>query len=249
MRLARPALAIYLVACDEAPVQAQAAVAGGATMIELGIPYSDPLADGTTIQRHAQRALDGGMTTARALEILGEIDAAVEVPLVPMTYGAIVEAYGVEAFCRDARVAGADGLIVVDVPHEESGDLRAACEGYGIDLVHLVAPTSSARRNAEIASVSRGFVYLVASMGTTGARETLDDRMAAMIAQTRESAGETALVAGFGISRPDQVAAVLAAGADGVAVGSAALDALDRGGPDALRELVAGLASGFPEIR
>lgn len=249
MRLGRPALAIYLVACDEAPIQAQAAVAGGATMIELGIPYSDPLADGTTIQRHAQRALDRGMTTARALEILAEIDAAVEVPLVPMTYGAIVEAYGVEAFCRDARVAGADGLIVVDVPHEESGGLRAACEANGIDLAHLVAPTSSARRNAEIAAASRGFVYLVTSMGTTGAREALDERVAGMIAQTRESAGGTPLLAGFGISRPDQVAAVLDAGADGAAVGSAALDALDRGGPDALRELVSELASGFPNDR
>jgi tryptophan synthase alpha chain len=249
MRLTRPALAIYLVACDDAPAQAEAAVAGGATMIELGIPYSDPLADGTTIQRHAQRALDGGMTTARALEILGEIDAVVDVPLVPMTYGAIVEAYGIEAFCRDARVAGADALIVVDVPHEESGEIRAACEANGVDLVHLVAPTSSASRNAEIASASRGFVYLVASMGTTGARAALDERVAAMIAQTRQSAGETALIAGFGISRPDQVAAVLDAGADGVAVGSAALDALDRGGPDGLRELVAELASGLPDSR
>jgi tryptophan synthase alpha chain len=245
MRLERPALAIYLVACDEAPAQAAAAVAGGATVIELGIPYSDPLADGTTIQRHAQRALDSGMTTARALEILAEIDAAVDVPLVPMTYGAIVEAYGTEAFCRDARAAGAEALIVVDVPHEESEDLRAACEENGIDLAHLVAPTSSAHRNAEIAAASRGFVYLVASMGTTGAREALDDRVAGMIAQTRESAGGTPLLVGFGISRREQVATVLAAGADGVAVGSAALDALDRGGPDALRELAADLAAGL----
>lgn len=245
MRLVPPTLAIYLVVSDDAPAQAQAAVAGGATMIEVGIPYSDPLADGSTIQRHTQRALEEGMTTAKALQVMAAIDAVVDVPLVPMTYGAIVEAYGAEAFCRDARAAGADALIVSDVPHEESSELRAACEANGIDLVHLVAPTSSAARNAEIAARSRGFVYLVAAMGTTGARDHVDERVFEMIALTKRQAGETPVLAGFGISNGEQVATLLAAGADGVIVGSAALDALDRGGTDGMRELVAELASGL----
>ena len=137
MKISRPSLAVYLMANEAAPELAEAAVRGGATVIELGIPYSDPLADGTTIQRAAQAALDAGITPQRSLELLAEIHARVDVPLVPMTYGAIVEGYGIEAFCRDASAAGAEALIVADIPPEESGALRTAAAAEGVDLIGI----------------------------------------------------------------------------------------------------------------
>ena len=245
MEIPRPSLAVYLMAGDDAPDLAEAAVRGGATVIELGIPYSDPLADGTTIQRAAQAALDAGVTPERALEVLAEIDRRVDVPLVPMTYGAIVEAYGEERFCRDAAAAGAEALIVADVPPEESGALRDAARAEGVDLVHLVAPTSRPERIAAAAAASTGFVYLVAAVGVTGARESLDPRVADLLGQTRAAAGETPILGGFGVSRREHVAGLVAAGADGAIVGSAAIDAIDRGGADALEELVRDLAAGL----
>ncbi len=242
MKLRTPALILYVMADDDAPALAEAAVRGGATALELGIPYSDPLADGPTIQRAAQRALDAGMTPRRALDVLREIDRRVDVPLIPMTYGAIVEAYGAEAFCRDAAAAGAEGLIVADVPPEESGDLRDAATSVGVDLVHLVAPTSRPERIAAAAAASRGFVYLVAAVGTTGARESLDERMSTLIEQARAAAPDTPLIGGFGVSRPEHITSLLDAGADGAIVASAALDAAERGGPEAFEALVRELA-------
>ncbi len=247
MELRRPALVVYLMATDDAPALAEAAVRGGATALELGIPYSDPLADGTTIQRASQAALDAGMTPRRALDVLAAIDRRVDVPLIPMTYGAIVEAYGVQRFCDDAAAAGAEGLIVADIPPEESGALRDAASGAGIDLVHLVAPTSRDARIDLAAQASRGFVYLVASVGTTGARDTLDDRVAAFIARTRAAAGTTPVLCGFGVSKPEHVAGILAAGGDGAIVGSAAIDAADRGGADGLEAYVQSLAGALAE--
>jgi tryptophan synthase alpha chain len=240
VKIETPALVIYLMAGDDTAELAAVAVAAGATAIEVGIPYSDPLADGPTIQRAGQRALDAGMTPPRALAVMAEVDRSVTVPIIPMTYGAIVAAHGTERFCREAAAAGAEGMIVADVPPEESSELRAAARAAGIDLVHLVAPTSSPERMRLAASQSTGFVYLVASMGTTGARDHLDDRIGDLIARTKAAAGATPVLAGFGISTPAHVAAVLAAGADGVIVGSAAIDAAERG---ELGEFVAALAT------
>jgi tryptophan synthase alpha chain len=158
-----------------------------------------------------------------------------------MTYGAIIESYGRERFCADAAAAGTEGLIVVDVPPEESGAVRDAAAAAGIDLIHLVAPTSRDERLRAAAGGSRGFVYLVAAMGTTGARERLDDRLAGLIGVVKRAAGPTPVLAGFGISRPEHVRAVLDAGADGVVVGSAAIEAADRGGAPALEEFVRSL--------
>jgi tryptophan synthase alpha chain len=241
VKVTTPALVVYLMAGDDTPELAAAAVRGGATAIEFGIPYSDPLADGPTIQRAGQRALDAGMTPPRALEVLRAVDGAVDVPLIPMTYGAIIESYGRERFCADAAAAGTEGLIVVDVPPEESGAVRDAAAAAGIDLIHLVAPTSRDERLRAAAGGSRGFVYLVAAMGTTGARERLDDRLAGLIGVVKRAAGPTPVLAGFGISRPEHVRAVLDAGADGVVVGSAAIEAADRGGAPALEEFVRSL--------
>jgi tryptophan synthase alpha chain len=246
VNIPRPSLAVYLMANEDAPALAEAAVRGGATVIELGIPYSDPLADGTTIQRAAQAALDAGITPERALELLAEINRRVDVPLVPMTYGAIVESYGLEDFCRDAAKAGAEALIVADIPPEESGPLRDAAAAEGVDLIHLVAPTSRPERIESAAAASTGFVYLVAAVGVTGARENLDPRVAELLERTRSAAGDTPILGGFGVSTRAHVEGLIAAGTDGAIVGSAAIDAIERGGPEALEELVRDLAAGLP---
>jgi len=246
VNIPRPSLAVYLMANEDAPALAEAAVRGGATVIELGIPYSDPLADGTTIQRAAQAALDAGITPERALELLAEINDRVDVPLVPMTYGAIVESYGLDKFCHDAAKAGAEALIVADIPPEESGPLRDAAAAEGVDLIHLVAPTSRPERIESAAAASTGFVYLVAAVGVTGARENLDPRVAELLERTRSAAGDTPILGGFGVSTRAHVEGLIAAGTDGAIVGSAAIDAIERGGPEALEALVRDLAAGLP---
>lgn len=245
MKLATPALLVYLVAEEGVEELAEAAVRGGATALELGIPYSDPLGDGPTIQAATQRALDAGITPRRALELIAAVDRRVDVPLVPMTYGAIIEGYGAAAFARDAAAAGAEGVIVVDVPPEESEELRAACTAVGVDVVYLVAPTSRPERIEAAATASRGFVYLVAAVGVTGARETVDGRVADLLAQVRPHAGATPVLAGFGISKPEHVRTVLGAGCDGAVVGSAAVATAARGGAPALEAFVRELASGL----
>jgi tryptophan synthase alpha chain len=248
VKISTPALAIYLMAGDELPELAAAAVRGGATVVEVGIPFSDPLADGPTIQAAGQAALDAGMTPRRCLDVLAETRAAIPagIPLVPMTYAAIVERYGVERFCADASEAGATGLIVADIPPEEAGELSAAAEANGIDLVQLVALTSRDVRIALAAGASRGFLYVVSAIGTTGARDELDvARMRTLLERVRSHAGELPLLCGFGVSRAEQVAALRAAGADGVIVGSAAIDAVNRGGAAELERFVTSLAGGL----
>ena len=245
MNLRTPALAIYLMAGEHLPEQAAAAVDAGATLIEVGVPFSDPLADGPTIQRAAHAALMAGMTPPRCLETLAATRARLGdgVPLVPMTYAAIVERYGVARFCADAARAGATGLIVADVPPDDGDELQAESARNGIDLVHLIALTSADERLALACRVSRGFVYVVSAIGTTGAREELDvERLRGLLARVRAQAGELPLLCGFGVSRPEHVRDLRAAGADGVIVGSAAIAALESGGVSGLGELVASLA-------
>jgi tryptophan synthase alpha chain len=245
VKITSPALAIYLMAGDNLPHLASAAIRGGATIIEVGIPYSDPLADGPTIQAAGQTALDAGMTPRRCLDALAATRAAIgpEIPLVPMTYAAIVERYGVERFCRDAGEAGATGLIVADIPPEEAEELATASGANGIDLVQLVSLTSSDRRLALAASASRGFVYVVAAIGATGARDELDvERLRGLLGRVRERAHGLPMLCGFGISTGEQVSALRAAGADGVAVGSAAIEAVNRGGADELERCVRSFA-------
>ena len=210
----------------ETPDLARAAANGGADLIEIGFPFSDPLADGPVVRRAAERALAAGMRTAACLENLRAIDAVVDVPLVPMTYASLLEAYGWERFAADAREAGAASLIVADLPvdaHEE------------LDRVHLVAPTSTDERIAQAAARTDGWLYLVTVAGTTGARDELSPALAPLVERTR-ALTDVPLYAGFGISTPDQAAA---AGelADGVVVGSAALLAAEEG-PGALERFV-----------
>ena len=251
MNLSTPALAIYLMAGDDLPEQAAAAVAAGATAIEVGIPFSDPLADGPVIQRAAQAALRDGMSPPRCLEALAATRARLgdEVPLIPMTYAAIVERYGIAAFCRDAAAAGATGLIVADVPPDDGDELQAESAANAIDLVQLISLTSADARLALACRTSRGFVYVVSAIGTTGARDELDvERLRSLLARVRAQAGALPLLCGFGVSRASHVRDLRAAGADGVIVGSAAIAALESGGAAALGELVGDLAGGLSTV-
>jgi tryptophan synthase alpha chain len=223
------ALAIYLMAGPQAPELAEAAVDGGADLVELGFPFSDPLADGPVIRRAAERALAQGMRTGACLECLARVRERVDVPLVPMTYAALLEAYGYERFAAEAESAGATSLIVADLPADERPDLRR---------VQLVAPTSTDERVALAAARTDGWLYLVTVTGTTGARERLSPSLAGLAGRVRELT-DVPLYAGFGISTPEQAAAA-AELTDGVVVGSRALEVSEQG-PLALREYVRSL--------
>jgi tryptophan synthase alpha chain len=237
MRISTPALVIYLMADTDTVELVEAAVRGGATAIEIGIPFSDPLADGPTVQRAGQRALRNGMTATRALELIRELRRRVDVPLVPMTYAGPVLAYGERRFCADLAAAGADGMIVPDVPRDEAGELLEGCREHGLDLVPLLAPTSTAERIALACQGTGGFVYLVSVAGITGSREQLSDRVAPLVERVRPHTALPLLV-GFGIASPEAARAVLDAGADGVIIGSKAIEVAEAGGAPALERFV-----------
>ena len=230
--MAEKTVAIYLMAFPDTPALAEAAVAGGADLVELGFPFSDPLADGPVIRLAGERALAQGMRTDACLECLAETRRRVgpDIPLVPMTYASILEAYGYERFSADARSAGATSLIVADLPIEAAPELRR---------VQLVAPTSPAERVRLAAERTDGWLYLVSLTGTTGARESVSSRLAELVERAR-AVTDVPLYAGFGISTPEQAASV-AAIADGIVVGSRAIQVADESGPDGLRDYVASL--------
>jgi tryptophan synthase alpha chain len=196
------------------------AAQAGADIIELGMPFSDPLADGPVIQQATQVALQNGMTVARCLEMIRTArEAGITLPLVLMGYYNPILRFGVGRFVREATEAGADGLIVPDLPPEESGELDQACEVNSLDLIFLAAPTSTDERLRKIASISRGFVYLVSLTGVTGARDSLPFGLEDLAARVRAVTSKPVCV-GFGISSADAARRV-AKIADGVIVGSA----------------------------
>jgi tryptophan synthase alpha chain len=219
---------------------ARAVVEAGADILELGIPFSDPLADGPTIQRATYRALQQGMTVARCLEMAAALRReGVGAPFVLMSYCNPIMAYGEEAFCRACQEVGVDGLIVPDLPPEEGEALEALCRARGLALVYLLAPTSMPKRIRRVAERTRGFLYLVSVTGTTGAREHLPPDLADFIRRVR-AATEKPLAVGFGISRPEQARAVGAL-ADGVIVGSALIQAVEAQGVSGAAAFVADL--------
>jgi tryptophan synthase alpha chain len=232
----RKSLVIYLVCEPETPELAAAAVEGGADILELGIPFSDPLAEGPTIRLTSERALARGMRTKQCLECIAQTRALVDVPIVPMTYAAILGAYGYERFVSDSRAAGATSAIIVDLPVEEHPE---------VPRVQLVAPTSTDERIALCAGASDGWLYLVSLTGTTGARDTVSPALAGLVERAR-AATDLPLYAGFGISTPAQAAAV-AALADGVVVGSRAVQIAEQG-PAALRDYVRSLRAAIDAI-
>jgi tryptophan synthase alpha chain len=223
-------LVIYLVAEPDTPELAQAAADGGADIVEIGFPFSDPLAEGPVIRRASERALGRGMRTKQCLDVLARTrELLPETPLVPMTYAAILEAYGYERFVEDARDRGASSFILVDLPIEEQPAIRR---------IQLVAPTSTDERIQAAAEVTDGWLYLVTLTGTTGARTELSPALPGLVERAR-SLVSTPLYAGFGISTPDHARAV-AELADGVVVGSRAVLVAEEG-PDALRAYVSTL--------
>jgi tryptophan synthase alpha chain len=223
-------LSIYLMAGADTPELAAAAVAGGADLLEIGFPFSDPLADGPVIRLAGEHALARGMRTRACLECLAETRARVEVPLIPMTYASILEAYGYERFQVDAQKAGATSLIVADLPIEAAPELRR---------VQLVAPTTPSERIRLAAERTDGWLYLVSLTGTTGARGEVSEQLAGLVERAR-GVTDVPLLAGFGISTPEHAAGA-AALADGIVVGSRAVEVAHQGGPEALREYVASL--------
>jgi tryptophan synthase alpha chain len=207
-----------------------ALVEGGADVIELGVPFSDPLAEGPTIQRASHQALQQGVTPAVCLDVVSRLRAAgVEAPLVFMGYYNPLLAYGLETFCSAAARVGADGIIAVDLPPEESGPLHDACRQSGLDLVYLLAPTSTDERIAFVAERASGFIYCVSLSGVTGARDELPPGLADFLARVR-SRSPLPLAVGFGISKPKHFRAV-ARIADAAVIGSAIIDEIDRSGP------------------
>jgi tryptophan synthase alpha chain len=228
-------LAVYLMAGPDAPELAEAAVEGGADLIELGFPFSDPLADGPVIRRAAERALAQGMRTQACLQCLADVRERVDVPLVPMTYASLLETYGYDRFASEAAAAGATSLIVADLPAGDEPRLRR---------IQLVAPTSTDERIALAAAHTDGWLYLVTVTGTTGARERLSPALAGLAERARRQT-DLPLYAGFGIAAPEQAQAA-AELVDGVVVGSRALEVSEQG-PGALGAYVRSLRVAIDE--
>lgn len=219
----------FLVACDpDGPSTVEAIKkldAIGADVIELGVPYSDPLADGPTIQAAATRALQKGTTLDKVLAVVAEASPHISAPIVMFTYFNPIMARGLDKFCRQAKAAGASGLLVPDIPLEETEEISHVAASHGLELVLLVTPTTPQTRMRQIAQRSRGFVYLVSVAGVTGIKTTMESRVEGLLQQLHEVTDKSVAV-GFGVSRPEQAAQVKAWGAEGVIVGSALVKAL-----------------------
>ena len=227
---------------DATPSLVEAAAVAGADAIELGIPFSDPLADGRTIQATSQLALKAGVTVPRALEAASKARLRTQVPLLFMTYLNPILTYGLERFCKDAHAAGVDGLIVPDLPPAESSDVRQAADQAGLGTVFFVAPTSTEAGIEAACRAASAFIYCIAVTGVTGARTNLDPAVLPLIETVRRRTS-LPIVVGFGISRPDHLAA-LQGHADGAIVASALLDAVAKSPDDAaaaVRHFLAGL--------
>lgn len=200
--------------------------ANGCDIIELGIPFSDPLADGVTIQKASHQALEQGITPQLCLEVAYQLHQKMATPLVFMTYYNPVFNFGLEAFCQASVAAGIDGLIIPDLPPEEGSELEAITRKLKLDLIYLLAPTSTKERISTFAKRSQGFIYLVSLTGVTGARETLPPELEGFVKRVRQKAKQP-LCVGFGISTPEQARRV-ATVADGVIVGSRLLQLIEE---------------------
>jgi len=221
---------------------AVALVENGVDVLELGLPYSDPVMDGTVIQEATQHALAGGFRLSHGFEAVEAITARVDVPILVMTYWNPVVQYGVERFADDLKAAGGAGLITPDLIPDEAADWIAASDRTGLDRVFLAAPSSSDARLRQAVEASRGFVYAVSTMGITGARADVDAAARGLISRLRD-AGATSACVGVGISTPDQVREVLGY-ADGAIVGSLLVKALADGGVEAVARTASSLAAG-----
>lgn len=241
-------LVVYLTAGDPSPSASlsylRAAADGGADILEVGIPFSDPMADGPTIQAASRRALDGGMTVRRALDIVRDFRKTHSVPIVVFGYYNPFFRYGVSRFCRDARAAGSDGMLVVDLPYEESAEMAPSVRKAGMDWIPLASPTSGPGRIRRAVDSGSGFLYLISVTGITGVRKSLPPEVAAWTRAVKERS-RLPVAVGFGISTP-AMARDAARFADAAVVGSACVKIAEkhgsaRSGPEALRRFVRSL--------
>jgi len=226
---------IPFITCGDPDLETTAAcvramVAAGADLVELGIPFSDPTAEGPVIQEANERALAAGTTTDKVFDLVRDLRTDVKVPLVFMTYANVVFSYGAERFIATCADVGIDGLILPDVPFEEKEDFAPLCERYGLDLVSMIAPTSE-NRIASIAREATGFIYVVSSLGVTGVRTQITTDISAIVQVIRENTA-TPTAVGFGISTPEQ-AEKMAGASDGAIVGSAIVKLVAKHGRDA----------------
>jgi len=207
----------------------EALARGGADVIELGLPFSEPIAEGPTIQEAVVRSLEAGMTPDRFFEFVEELD--VDVPLVCMTYYNLIYQYGEgqgpEPFVKKAAEVGIEGFVVPDLPAEEAGPLRAACDEYGLDLIFIVAPTTKGDRLASMMDQTSGYVYVQARLGVTGAKDDVDDATEESLARISE--WDVPKAVGFGIKTGDHAERIVVGGADGIIVGSALVDIVAEG--------------------
>ena len=226
-------------------VLAGLAEAGG-DVLELGIPFSDPLADGPTIQESTFRALEGGMSVAGTLEVLAEFRRESEAPIVLFSYVNPLHQYGLEAFLADAEQVGAQGLLLTDVPTGADPQIEEAILASALDLIRLIAPTTRPDRASAIAEHGQGFLYYISRTGVTGAREALAEGLEEEVRALREAV-ELPVAVGFGISTPEQ-AALVSGVADGVVVGSALIHTLHEAGPEGAVAFLASLRSAMDEV-
>jgi len=228
---------IPFITCGDPDLETTAAVVkaaaeNGADLIELGIPFSDPTAEGPVIQGANLRALSGGIKTDHIFEFVREIRKSVKIPMVFMTYANVVFSYGSEKFISTCKEIGIDGLILPDLPFEEKEEFQPICSRYGVDLISLIAPTSK-NRVAMIAREAEGFIYVVSSLGVTGMRNEIKTDIRSIVEIIRENT-DTPCAVGFGISTPEQ-AAKMAAISDGAIVGSAIIKLLEKYGRDSAK--------------
>lgn len=207
---------------NQTPLVAEVLVRGGVDILELGVPFSDPIADGPTIQAASHRALNLGVTPFTVFKIVEQIKSRFKIPVVLLTYYNPIYRIGVDRFLETGRSSGVDGLIVPDLPVEEAGEYRASALKHGVDTIFLATPSTSVERLRKIVDATSGFLYLVSLYGVTGARSTVGADTLNLVRRFKPyTAGRTNLAVGFGISRPEHVRGVVEAGADGVIVGSA----------------------------
>ena len=226
---------IAFITCGDPDLETTAAVVrsaaqNGADLIELGIPFSDPTAEGPVIQGANLRALRGGVTTDKIFDLVKDLRRDVTIPMVFMTYANVVFSYGAERFISACKDIGIDGLILPDLPFEEKGEFQPLCKQYGVDLVSLIAPTSD-DRIATIAREAEGFIYIVSSLGVTGTRSKITTDLASIVKAVRENTAVPCAI-GFGISTPEQ-AKNMADISDGAIVGSAIIKLLEKHGREA----------------
>jgi len=220
---------------DTSEALAQTILESGGDMLELGIPFSDPLADGPTIQMTSFRALENGANLRKSLEMLKRLrDKGVEAPLIFMGYYNPFLRYGIEKFLQASEDAGLDGIIVPDLPTEESAEFREACQIHGIHVIPLLAPTSPDSRIAEACKGAGGFIYCVSLTGVTGARQSLSSGLSDLVGRIRQHT-ELPVIVGFGISRYEHIQEI-GQFADGAVVASALLDAIDKSPPEAVQD-------------